>query len=178
MKRIMWFLSTILLIVVISCSSVRVHVNYDESADFLDYHSFFFVKSKPSAQVRRGRSQPLVFSKSILNEIQNTLESKGFAKASVKEKADLLVIFYTQIHNRTNVVQPTYRVGRWGGVWRTRPGRVVRYKEGTLVIDIVDREKQELIWQGVGNGVLDRVNPTRNLAEAAAEILKKFPPEA
>jgi hypothetical protein len=176
MRKNIYFGSILLLFIALSCSSVRVSVNYNETANFREYRSFYFVKPDPS-QAGPGRRIPFVFSKGILDEIKSTLETKGFAEADGKERADLLVVFYTQIHDRKNVVAPAYRVGRWGGVWQTRPGHVVHYKEGTLVIDIVDRERRELVWQGIGNGVLDRADPSNNLAEAASEILKAFPPE-
>jgi hypothetical protein len=46
-----------------------------------------------------------------------------------------------------------------------------------LVIDIVDQKKKELVWQGIGTGVLDRANPAGNLVESVQKILEKFPPE-
>jgi hypothetical protein len=176
MKKSICFLALVSLLMVLNCASVRVNVNYDETINFMQYRSFFLVKSQQSQVTARRQARPLVFSKAIQDEIKENLQIKGFAEAAVKGNADLLVIFYTQIHNRRNIVQPTYRVGRWGRVWGTRPGRVVHYKEGTLVIDIVDRKRQELVWQGIGNGALDRVDPSRNLAEAAGKILINFPP--
>ena len=177
MKKQLCLLICLSLLIVFSCASVRVNVNYDETTDFMKYQSFFLVKSQQSQARSARQARPLVFTEAIVNEITLNMESKGFARTDIRKDADLLVIFYTQIHNRRNVVQPTYRIGRWGRVWRTHPGRVVRYKEGTLVIDIVDRNNDELVWQGIGNGVLDRVNPSGNLAEATNEILKRFPPE-
>ena len=109
--------------------------------------------------------------------IKPILESKGYAEAASQQDADLLVVFYAAVQNRRDFVPPTYRTGRWGRVWRTSPGHVVHYKEGTLVIDIVDRKKKELVWQGMGKGVLDRAEPARNLVEAVQKILEEFPPE-
>lgn len=42
---------------------------------------------------------------------------------------------------------------------------------------MVDNKKKELVWQGVGTGVLDRSNPAGNLVESVGKILEKFPPE-
>ena len=68
-------------------------------------------------------------------------------------------------------------MGRWGRVYNVTPGRPVRFKEGTLVIDIVDRKTKELVWQGIGSDVLDPSGPHENLINAVQEILKKFPPD-
>jgi hypothetical protein len=53
---------------------------------------------------------------------------------------------------------------------------VYSYKQGTLILDIVDRSGQELVWRGVGSGVLDRTDPTRNLLIAVEKVLAEFPP--
>ena len=57
---------------------------------------------------------------------------------------------------------------------------VSQYDEGTLVIDVVDMAKQELVWRGIGTGVLSE-NPsveerTANINYAVTEILTQFPP--
>jgi hypothetical protein len=112
-----------------------------------------------------------------MQEIKPVLESKGLTEASSRDGADLLIVFYAAVQNRRDWMPPTYRVGRFGRVWRTSPGHFHRYKEGTLVIDMVDNRKKELVWQGVGQGVLDRANPAQDLVSAASKILQEYPPE-
>ena len=160
----------------LSCASVKVAVNYDEEAPFSEYQTFHFVKPKHQSRAgSRAVTHPL-FTKDVMREIRPIMEGKGFTEAATRGEADFLVVFYAMVQHRRDFVPPTYRVGRWGRVWRTRPGHVVRYKEGTLVIDIVDQQKKELVWQGVGTGVLDRTNPAANLVEAVGKILENFPP--
>jgi hypothetical protein len=117
------------------------------------------------------------FSREVMQEIRPMLERKGFSEAGSAEQADLLVHFYAVIKNQRDFVPPAYRIGRWGRAHVVRPGRVVGYKEGTLVIDIVDRERKDLVWQGIGSGVLDRREPAKNLIESVDQILEDFPPE-
>jgi hypothetical protein len=159
------------------CSSVRVMVDYDETVNFDDYSTYCFVRPKRQQTNRPGSVRSPFITKEIMNEIKPIMESKGFSEAETKEQADLIVVFYASIQRRSDYVPPAYRVGRWGRVWRARPGHVVRYKEGTLVIDIVDQNRKELVWQGIGKGVLDRDNPAENLVEAVEKVLEKFPPQ-
>lgn len=176
MRNKLYILGLVIVFVVLSCSSVRVMVNYDETAVFSNYRTFYFVRPKqqpgPGGAVRNP-----IFTREIMREMRPILESKGFAEAPSRDKADLLVIFYAAVRNRRDFVPPTYRVGRFGRVWRARPGGFVNFKEGTLVVDIVDRRRQELVWEGVGRGVLDRVNPAKYLVASVEEVLKEFPPE-
>lgn len=176
MRNTFYILGLVIVFVFSSCSSVRVTVNYDEAAVFSDYRTFYFVRPKQQPRPGGAVRNP-IFTREVMREMKPILESKGFAEAPTREEADLLIVFYAAVQNRRDFVPPTYRVGRFGRVWRARPGRFVNYKEGTLVIDIVDRKKQELVWQGVGRGVLDRVNPAKNLVDSVEEVLKEFPPE-
>jgi len=177
MKKIFLSLVGLLLIILTGCSAVRVSVNYDKSVNFSSFKTYSLVKAPQSKESRKGAIRNPLLKKDILNQIKIIFSEKGYIEADSKENADFLVIFYTNIQNRKNWVPPTYRTGRWGRVWRTRPGRVVHYKEGTLVIDIVDNQQKELAWQGVGKDVLDRTNPENNFVSSAREILKDFPPE-
>lgn len=160
---------------ILCCSTMRVQVNYDKGVDFESYESFSFVRPKHQQKGKAVVKNPL-FSKDVMNEIRPILESKGFKEAETKEEADLFIHFYALMRQKHNYVPPTYRVGRWGRTWVARPGHMVRYKEGTLVIDIVDAKNKELVWQGVGKGVLNRTQPGQHLIQAVEEVLADFPP--
>jgi hypothetical protein len=160
-------------LVLAACSSMRVAVQYDEKTDFRAYHTFFFSPSKANLP---GPGRNPLFTKEILGEVRTVLEQKGFSEASGPGQADLMVHFYAMVQNRRDFAPPVYRVGRYGRVWKARPGHVVNYKEGTLVIDMVDRTKDELVWEGEGQGVLDRRDPSSHLMDAVKEVLAPFPP--
>ena len=51
--------------------------------------------------------------------------------------------------------------------------------EGTLYIDLIDARKKELIWQGIGTGVLtrDRERKEERINEFVSKILMQFPPQ-
>lgn len=175
MKNGLLLLHLFTLLLLIECASVRVQTHFDETIDFSGYKTYCFVS--PQRQQVNNQIKNRLFTKEVFNEIKPILEEKGLQEAATKEQADVLVVFYAWIRNQRDFIRPTYRVGRYGRVWRTSPGHVAHYKEGTLVIDIVDHNRQELVWQGIGKGVLDRDNPARNLIKSVHEILEKYPPQ-
>lgn len=158
-----------------SCATMRISVNYDKEINFSEYKTYRFVFPKHK-QEKRGQKNNPIFTKNMMNEIRPIMEAKGYTEAESQNDADILLHFYTYVKNRKDWVPATYRVGRWGRTWRTSPGHVRHYKEGTLGIDIVDREEKMLIWQGIGTDVLDHHNPQANLVEVVEEILEKYPP--
>ena len=56
---------------------------------------------------------------------------------------------------------------------------ISQYTEGTLFIDFIDKEKKELVWQGVGTGALkiqSREKKEVRIKEFVKEIVSRFPP--
>jgi len=56
---------------------------------------------------------------------------------------------------------------------------VSQYTEGTLFVDFIDKEKKELVWQGVGTGALriqNRAKKEIRIKQFVKEIVSRFPP--
>jgi hypothetical protein len=56
---------------------------------------------------------------------------------------------------------------------------VSQYTEGTLFIDLLDAQKKELVWQGIGTGALSTSSVERKEArikEFVGEIMAEYPP--
>ena len=174
MKRLISLLG--LLALITGCASTRVQVQYDDAADFSGYKTFYFSRAQTKGQDRPGAVRDPFFNKEVMQEIRPLMEAKGFGEAPRRDEADLLVVFYAYTRQHREFIPPTYVVGRRGHVWAATPGRVHNYKEGTLVIDIVDRNKKELIWRGVGTDVVGRDLPKTELVKAVEAILADFPP--
>ena len=68
--------------------------------------------------------------------------------------------------------------GGWGG--STTNVRVNEILVGTIVIDVIDANKQEVAWRGMGVKEVDTQAKTekrdKNINEAVAKLLKNFPP--
>ena len=62
----------------------------------------------------------------------------------------------------------------WGGGMNN----VSTFAEGTLLVDIIDASKKELIWQGEGIGHLttDTDRKDDNIKEFVTRILSQYPP--
>lgn len=172
-------LALLLLALLMSCSTMKVVVDYDDQVNFSSYKTFHFVTPKKMKAKQKGTPAVIkdpIFMKQARNEIGTVLSEKGFQKAETPKQADFVIAFYATAKHKAQITPPTYHIGRFGRRW-VRPGHVHHYKQGTLIVDIVDRKKHELVWRGVGSGVLDRSDPRKNLLEAVQKVLAKFPPE-
>ncbi|MDP3312958.1 DUF4136 domain-containing protein [Lutibacter sp.] len=164
-----------LLFMVASCSSVRVESDYDTNTDFSKYKTYAFYK-KGIDKVEISDLDK----KRILKAVESELESKGFTKS---EKPDLLVNIFTKSREKVDIFNNNSMHFGWHP-WYYGPNfgmHISKYTEGTLFIDLIDANKKELAWQGIGSGAL---NTTGNVAkkeerikEFVAEIMAKYPPE-
>lgn len=171
-KLIAFFLFSLLF----ACSSVRVSSDYDSKVDFSKYKTFAFHKSG----IDKAEISDLD-KKRILRAIENELSLKGL---SLSETPDLLINIFTKERERIDVNQFSTQWGYgWGWGWNPYlwggQTYVTSTTEGTLYIDLIDANKKELLWQGVGTGYLSegRENKEARIKEFVVKILSQFPPK-
>jgi len=167
------------------CSSVRVNSDFDEHADFSSINSYNWkrVHVKDDALV----NNPLLY-KRIVSAIDTYMQARGYQKTD-SESADVLLAVHAGMKEKMRVTDwggsRGYYRDPWYDPWWGRGaygGRVdvSYYTEGTLVIDIVDRKQHELIWRGLGTGIVheyaSQEEMVKNINEYVTEILNQFPP--
>jgi hypothetical protein len=171
------------ILLVSACSSIKVVADYDQSTDFAKYKTFaFYKKGIDKAEISD------LDKRRILKAVEAQLLAKGLTKS---ETPDLLVNIFTKAKTKIDVYNDNYGFGYgygWGGYygwwpWYYGPNfgvQISEYTEGTLFIDLIDAEKKELVWQGIGSGGL---NPSGNVTkkeetikEFVAEIMAQYPP--
>ncbi|PIA81033.1 hypothetical protein BFR04_15115 [Gaetbulibacter sp. 4G1] len=169
-----------LLILVSSCSSVRVAADYDKNAKFGEYKTFAFFKTG----IDKAEISDLD-KRRILRAIEAELLTKGFTKS---ENPDLLVSLFTKSQQRVNVYNNAWGYGGWGWGgfgpgwgwgWNNQPSVSTR-TQGVLYVDLIDASKKELVWQGMGTGYLSQNMEKKELRikEFVAKIMEKYPPGA
>ncbi|WP_159018399.1 DUF4136 domain-containing protein [Algibacter sp. L3A6] len=171
-----------LLIVVTSCSSVKVAADYDKDANFNNYKTFAFFKTG----IDKAEISDLD-KRRILRAIEAELIAKGFTKS---EDPDLLISLFTKANQRVDVYNNSWGRGAWGwgGYGGFGPGwgwgfnqpSVSTSTQGVLFIDLIDAKKKELVWQGMGSGYLTQKMEKKDerIKEFVSEIMMKYPPEA
>jgi len=167
-----------ILMVITSCSSVRVATDFDKNVDFNNYKTFAFFKTG----IDKAEISDLD-KRRILRAIETELLAKGFTKS---ENPDLLISLFTKSTQRVDVYNNYWGYGAWGWGgygpgwgwgWNQQPN-VSTTTEGTLFIDLIDANKKELVWQGMGTGYLSRnmEKKEERIKEFVAKIMEKYPP--
>lgn len=172
--KIINFLPLVLLVVVSSCTTVRVATDYDKNANFNNYTSYAFYKPG----IDKAKISDLD-KKRILRAIDNELMVKGMAKS---ENPTLLISIFTKEKERVDVYQRNFGYGwGWNPWWYGSyyGNSISKTTEGTLYIDLIDAKSNELVWQGMGTADLVTRNMEKKeerIREIVREILTEYPP--
>ncbi|MCF6224522.1 MAG: DUF4136 domain-containing protein [Flavobacteriaceae bacterium] len=178
-------LPILLLFLVASCSSVSVSSDYEKTTDFSVYKTYAFYK-KGIDKVEISDLDK----RRILRAIEAEMHAKGFMKS---KNPDLLVNIFTKSREKIDVYNnnymgwyPWYYGYGYGGFgmgmgYGFGYNNVSTSTEGTLFIDLIDANKKELAWQGIGTGILSYTNSIEKkearINEFVAKIMMAYPPE-
>ena len=180
MKTTSFILSLFVITVFTGCASMKVDTEYDSTAGLASYETFAWME-KPD-EVRDNLTRLGQITQRIETAVERELMDGGYQKANATP--DFFVVYHTALETQiTGATIDTWGYGYRRPRWRTgtvyADVSVNTYKEGTLIIDIVDAEKNELVWRGTAVGAVN--NPSRaaeKVDEAVQKILAEFPPHS
>ena len=164
---------------VAGCASNPVTSDYDSSADFARYRSFNFL----AQQSTEGEQYMSLLDKRLEAAITNEMETRGYSLAEAADAADLTVDYHAHIEEKQKVVsspEPVHWGRGWYDPWPTYNNnvRTVDYKQGTLIINLIDTANKQMVWQGTMQGTVknsDLENPSATVAGAVARIFSEYP---
>jgi hypothetical protein len=172
------------LLVLAGCATgPRISAEADPRVDFSRYHTFAFYS--PLAVEKEGYSSPT--SERMKAAVRTQMESRGYAYVA-DGKPDLWVNINAYMERRTDVTATpyvdygyyySYRARRYVAVpfWRDRTD-VYRYTEGTVNVDLVDVERNALVWEGIAVGRVAKLKPAdrdARIDSTMADIFARYP---
>jgi hypothetical protein len=168
--KITALLTALAVLLAAGCSSVSVSTDFDSKADFSKYKTFGWLKEKESNGVNDVSGEMHEY---IKKAVDQQLTAKGLMKATVNN--DLSVVYHAG--NKKELEEEEYGYGGW---WGAGGGVTIEYEKGSLVVDLVDRRENKLVWRGTAKAVLSE-NPSdaereATIDEAVEKMFKKFPP--
>ena len=172
-----------------SCAPVlTVTSDYDHSVDFTKYKTFSFYQLKDNSnsvsQLNKNR---------IVAAIKAQMVTDGYTE--VTSNPDVYVNATTVKSDQKSLTTNSdnygyggfYRPYGWGvgyggyggmGGMSTSTTTVTTTVTGSIIIDVINAAKNELLWTGTGNKEIDKPssNPDQTIPAAIAKIMASFPP--
>lgn len=156
----------------------RVSIDADPQADFSRYRSFAFFE--PLALETRGYSTLL--SERLRDETRRQMEVRGFVYDAAEP--DLRVNINAFVEEKTDIVAVPAVDWGWYYSYRARAyvavpihgyrAQAMRFREGTVNVDLVDARAKRLVWEGVAVGSAAGRNPAERRERAVASVVKIF----
>ena len=174
MKKSTPFIFLVLLSLLAGCSSVAVKTDYDREVNFSRFQTFKWMPYPKGKRKRDMVAKNSALDKHIRKDVERELKAKGF-EVKRKGRTDALLAYHVGLQERIDVS----RVG-YGYRWY-RGGRVHRhrYREGTLIIDVVDPQSKQLIWRGSASSAIGSLDESeKKINEAIAKLFEQYPPES
>lgn len=188
MKRITIYL--LLISVFASCSSIQIINDYDKSVDFSSYKTFTLLPwNEDNSKLVGPYGQ-----RRIYNSIRTEMESRGYVEDDTNPDVALSPIVVIEQKTGTtaysNYYSPGGYYGGYGygyGGWGMGMGysnttySEYEYMKGTLIIDLFDVDRKELVWQGGAVGTYDDdrnrgdKEKDRKMAIVMRRIFSKYP---
>ena len=161
-------------ILLAACASgPTIESDYDRTIDFSQYKTYGFFNPMGIENPNYSSIYGSIFRDAISKE----MESRGYR---MSDNPDLMINVSGRLQDKTKVTTTSdpymsggyygYRrgaYGAWGGYGYGTTTHVSNYTEGTVNVDIVDRNLKRMIWEGVAVG---RVNEKKSNEETRANI--------
>lgn len=155
--------------------SVGSHVQDD--LNMAQYHTYDWgpADALPSGDSRLDNDPS--FKDHLEGAVEQALAAKGIARATAAT-ADLLIHYHANIDTRIDVNRTEREYGYCQGT--ACDSWVVQYEAGTLVLDVIDRRTNRLIWRGwaqdsVEEPLNDRDRMNEAINEAVTGMMARFP---
>lgn len=194
MKFLKPLLLTLVLLAVLSCGP-RVETARPTAVDLGKYDTFAFLPNS-NADIPNESYNNEDVNRLVVETVNQNMREAGYTLD--RDNPDLLVLISTSTEiereRTTNPVYATYPytagVGAIGPAYgnyyyrgfNTFGGGVVgydtdtyAYEEGTVVINLVDRETKETVWKGMTSDALYDQPNTQAMRELVNEIFEEYP---
>ncbi len=191
MKTFKLFSLLVIIGILISCSSsIKVVSDYNGALDFSKYKTFNYLKPHPDS-VKITGDMPVIVNQLNQRRVENAINEEMYLRGyTIADNPDIWVSYYLKIENKTQYTATSYNYGspyyggygyygyyggyRYGGTYTNVSS--YDYEVGTLIIDLVDSEANDLMWYGAGTKALD-YNPRhveKVINDAVTHIFYKY----
>ncbi|HEU4500850.1 MAG TPA: DUF4136 domain-containing protein [Nitrospira sp.] len=175
----------ILAVSLVACTSFKVNTDHDPTVDFSSFKTFAF--AGPAELNKGGIYDNSLTRRRVESAVVRELTGKGLRQVGLDEPQDLLVHYWVNIQDKQRIdsTGPTVGVARYPGGYGWGAGygggvTTYEYREGTLILDLIEPAKKQLVWRATIVGTLqDATNENVELGnKAIAEAFESYPPSA
>jgi Domain of unknown function (DUF4136) len=160
-----------------ACATVTVSSYRDSTVDFASYRTFDWgpADALPTGDLRLD-SDPY-FQDRLQGAIERGLARRKLERSAPEAPADLLIHYHASVNRRLDANRVDHAYGYVVDV----DSEIRSYEAGTIVLDIVDRRTNHVIWRGWAQGdMTELLEDEQKMAEwierAVQDMLARLSP--
>jgi len=169
------------------CSDIYVKYDFDPHASYASFKTFDWYAASARAKGKADGVENPIMDRRVRRILERELAAKGFQRQD--GDPDFLLTYYPVYRDRFvqtyTSMGPAWGYG-WGRPWGYGPAvgftEVQAYREGSIVLEVVDNKTNQMVWQAVAEGALSGLRDPQDAEEqvtlAVKKLLEKFPPPA
>jgi len=167
------------LIAAAACSpELTVFSDSDPDYDLSVYNTFGWAE-RPDGEAEK---YPLRYNelndKRIKTAVEQQMRSRGYV--ATPQQPNLLIRYHIVVDETAMLVPEPFGYV-YGPFWMRAGTQAYYYRQGTLIIDLIDNSTKSLVWRGWASTNADEVKPgkvDKVIRHAVEKIFRKFPATA
>jgi len=194
-RSVRWIgLYAVCILAVMSCRTSAEYSYIKKEVDFSQYETYAYLPTVDSTESQSLYDNEIVLER-VRASVNEQLQERGFSPDP--ENADILVHIHKMFEEETQNIRtpvydsyqyyyPGFRLGYWNPYYYTYYNRVpyvygsyeieeVEYTEGTIIIDVIDSENNNLIWRGWSEDVTRTAYFVEDIRNYVKNIFDNFP---
>lgn len=168
-----------------ACATFNVRYDYDSRADYSTFRTFDWYASSRMGKDKDRKVDNPIMDRRVAGAVEQELANRGFKRETVADP-DFLVTYYPVYREKRYQTAQHLGWGSWGfrpfgiGISTVTSQERV-YREGTIVLEIVDFKTNQLVWKAAAEGALTELRTPEDADEvvnrAVKQMLERFPPK-
>jgi hypothetical protein len=157
-----------------ACSpSLSVRTGWDPHADFASYRTWMWKAD--------GSIEDVELERVARGAVAHELEAHGLEEVADSARASLLCVVHARVSPRRRLESEwSSGMGPYGGGWGYDDQVEHEVPVGTMIVELVDPDRKEVVWRGRANDVIrvDRSREEREqkLAAVVRQMFADYPP--
>lgn len=157
------------------CAEIKVRSSYAPGTDFSQYKTWCWLKGCDLVYQGPGYVIDSAIIEDIANAIAVEMQEKGFVQ--VDDMSDILLDFHIIVKQDSAISARVHEEDL--PFWDLYENDYYHFLRGSLIIDIADRRKGQMIWRSNSRRVMS-IYPdikSSDIRKGVRKALKKFPPK-
>ena len=157
-------------------SAEKFGVDFDPSYDFSGLKRYQW-KTHPKMEADPALAERAIAGDIVMSEGNEILMGRGYVPDDFTPQFYMTFFVEGRLENNPITVGSSWYYGP-GTAWASYETFNRQYVDGTLVIDIVDAESEQLVWRAYySDKITNWKGRDKKISKAVKKALKKFPPK-